>query len=119
MGERSDPQDFTASASIAKGVVRQSHPVSPVEQEGARRHADAPYRTNLTRLVVVRPWPIQQTPRKGRLNVLRSGLRGIEMNNKLFGDIATRLAQLAANNPARVVALLPSQRSFTPGSGCR
>jgi hypothetical protein len=38
----------------------------------------------------------------------RNGLRGIEMNDKLLGDIA-----------ARVMAERPSQRAFTPGSECR
>lgn len=53
------------------------------------------------------------------LPVNRSGLPGIEMNDKLLGDIAARLAQLAANNPTRAIVQLPSQRGFTPGSGCR
>jgi len=33
--------------------------------------------------------------------VNRPSTPGIEMNDKLLGDIAARLAQLAANNPAR------------------
>ena len=46
-------------------------------------------------------------------------IQNIEMNDKLLGDIAARLSQWAANNPARVMAQLPSQRGFAPGSKCR
>jgi hypothetical protein len=53
------------------------------------------------------------------LPINRKDFRIGEMNDKLLGDIAARLSQWAAGNPARVLAQLPSQRRFTLGSGCR